>query len=821
MSLNVFEIFAKIGLDTSEYDKGLSGAKDKLSSFGSSIGSVGKAIGTGVATAAKVGIAAVGAATTAVTAFGATVVKTGMTFDSSMSQVAATMGYTKDQLNQSGSEASENLKKLRDFAQEMGRTTSFSASEAADALNYMALAGYNADESMQMLPTVLNLAASGAMDLGLASDMVTDTQSALGLSMEETAQMVDQMAAAASNSNTSVSQLGDAMLQIGATAKNLKGGTVELSTVLGALADNGIKGAEGGTHLRNMLLSLQTPTKDGIEAMKKLGMSYEEMYDSAGNMRALPEIFQEMSEKMEGMNQASKDAIVSGIFNKTDLASVNALLNTSTERWGALTNAITDSTGAAEEMAKVQLDNLDGDIKLFISALEGAKIAISDKLTPSLREFVQFGSDGISKITDAFTKGGINEAMEVFGNSLSDALNKLIEGLPKAIDAGMKLLGALGQGLLDNLPVIVDAAVQIINELLAGLLQAAPSLLEGALQILVQLATGLGELAPTIIPDAVNAIIDTILALLENVDALVDGAIALVMGLADGIINALPILLDRLPEIIVKLVDALIVNAPKLAGAGPQLVLALIQGIIGALPEFLALGPRIVTGLLEALVNDAPKMVEGGISQMKKLIEGIVGMIPDLLALPAEIVTKLAATFVNVAPNLIESGQRLVAAVGEGVSNLVDNAAHWGADLIDSFVSGIMDNVDKVIRAAEDLASKVKDIIGFSEPKKGPLSNFHTFAPDMMDLFAKGIKDNTNGVIDQLKESFDFGDIIKDQTVEVGANINTGITGGSAFSGGNLVQNLTINAPQELDPSEIARQTKSANRELMLQLRMA
>lgn len=818
MSLNVFEVFAKIGLDTKEYEKGLNDSKSKLSSLGNSIKS-------GLATAAKVGLAAttaaVGAATTAVTAFGAIAVKTGMTFDASMSQVAATMGYTKDQLNQSGSEAAENLQKLRDFAQEMGRTTSFSASEAADALNYMALAGYNANESMQMLPTVLNLAASGAMDLGLASDMVTDTQSALGLSMEETAKMVDQMAAAASNSNTSVSQLGDAMLQIGATAKNLKGGTVELSTVLGALADNGIKGAEGGTHLRNMLLSLQTPTKDGVIALKELGMTYEEMYDSAGNMRALPEIFQEMSKKMEGMTQASKDAIVSGIFNKTDLASVNALLNTSSERWGELTNKITDSTGAAEEMAKVQLDNLDGDIKLFTSALEGAKIAISDKLTPSLREFVQFGSDGLSKITDAFTKGGINEAMEVFGEVLSDGLNMLIEGLPKAIDAGMKLVGALGKGILDNLDVIIDAGIQIIMSLLDAITELLPKVGEMAMQMVGNLATSIGEAAPELIPNAVNTIIDTILSILENVDALVDGAIALVMGLADGIINALPILLDRLPEIIVKLVDALIVNAPKLAGAGPQLVLALIQGIIGALPEFLALGPRIVTGLLETLVSNAPQMVEGGISQMKKLIEGIVGMIPDLLALPAEIVTKLAATFVNVAPNLIESGQRLVAAVGEGVSNLVENAAHWGADLIDKFVSGIVNNVDKVIRAAEDLASKVKDIIGFSEPKKGPLSNFHTFAPDMIDLFAKGIKDNTNVVIDQLKESFDFGDIIKDQTVEVGANINTGITGGSAFSGGNLVQNLTINAPQELDPSEIARQTKSANRELMLQLRMA
>ena len=283
--MNVFELFATLTLDTSEYEGGLNNAKSSAEKGGSKIGA---ALGT----VGKMAGAALAAATTAAVGFGAASVATGAEFDKSMSQVAATMGYTVDDLNDSTSEASQNFSRLRDFAQEMGSTTAFSASQAADALNYMALAGYDTETSIKMLPSVLDLAASGSMDLARASDMVTDTQSALGLSIGETSTLVDQRAKTASKSNTSVSQLGDAMLTIGATARNVSGGTTELSTVLGVLADNGIKGAEGGTHLRNMILSLQTPTKDGKAALEELGVS---VYDTDGNMRSMIDIVGDLS----------------------------------------------------------------------------------------------------------------------------------------------------------------------------------------------------------------------------------------------------------------------------------------------------------------------------------------------------------------------------------------------------------------------------------------------------------------------------------------------------------------------------------------------
>lgn len=233
--MTVFELMAVLGINTTAYEKGLADAKGAAEGFA---GKVGGAVNT-VATATKTAMVAGGVA---VGAFGLDATKTAMNFDTSMSQVVATMGYGVDELHTAGSEASNTYKQLSDFAQQMGASTKFSASESADALNFMALAGYDAQTSMEMLPNVLNLAAAGSMELADASDMVTDAQSALGLSLDETSQLVDKMAAASSKSNTSVSQLGSAILTVGGTAKTLAGGTTELSTALGLLADNGIKG---------------------------------------------------------------------------------------------------------------------------------------------------------------------------------------------------------------------------------------------------------------------------------------------------------------------------------------------------------------------------------------------------------------------------------------------------------------------------------------------------------------------------------------------------------------------------------------------------
>ncbi|WP_369067336.1 phage tail tape measure protein [Faecalicoccus pleomorphus] len=345
-------------------------AGSKVESFGNGVTNVGK----------KVSVASA-----AVTAMGGAAVKTAADFESSMSQVQATMGITKDSMSTLDGQSVNTMDALSDLAKEMGAKTAFSASECAEALNYLALAGYDTQEMADTLPTVLNLAAAGGLDLASASDMVTDAMSALGMKTSDANKMVDQMAKTASSTNTSVGQLGEGILTIGATAKSVKGGTAELNTALGILANNGIKGAEGGTHLRNVILSLQNPTDGAAKAMEKLGV---QTYDSEGNMRSLNDILGDLNKSMDGMTSAEKANIIATIFNKTDLASVNALLANTGDTWTDLQTAIENSGGAAQQMADTQLDNLSGQLTILKSAVEGFAISIGDALMPMIKNIV-------------------------------------------------------------------------------------------------------------------------------------------------------------------------------------------------------------------------------------------------------------------------------------------------------------------------------------------------------------------------------------------------------------------------------------------------
>ena len=714
MSINVFDLVAKLSLDKSEYESGLSSATSM--------------IGKGLGTAAKIGAAAIGAATTAVVGFGAMSVKAGADFDKSMSQVAATMGLSMEEMaNQVGEvdlawgHFSGNL---RDYAQEMGRNTAFSATEAADALNYMALAGYDVQTSMEMLPNVLNLAAAGNMDLARASDMVTDTQTAFGISLDRTSQMVDEMAKAASTGNTSVEQLGDAFLTVGGLAGELNGGLVtledgttqtvdgvqELEIALTAMANAGVKGSEAGTHMRNMLLKLSSPTSDGAVALENLGVA---VFDTEGNMRSLSDVFGDLSTSLGDLTQEEKIQAISDLFNTRDLASAEALLGAVNQDWDEIGASILDADGAAQKMADTQLDNLSGDVTLFKSALEGAKIAVSDSLTPSLREFVQFGTDGLSRLTEAFKEGGIEQAFDVLSNILYEAVDKMMDAVPKVLDVAWKLLEALGKGILDNLPILIDASVKIILQLVDYIVKALPQLVDGALQIILALADGLIQMLPELIPAIVDVIIQIVETLIDNLDLLIDAAIQIILALIEGLDRATPQLIEKMPEIVQKLLVALIKSAPLLAKGAVEFIIQMVKGWSQALPAMLKMGRDLIPVLVTAISEALPKALQVG----------------------KDIVTEISTT----------------------LDELPTKALEWGKDLIDSFVSGIKDNIGKVGDAVKSVGSTVKDFIGFSEPDKGPLSNFHTFAPDMIDLFTQGIEDGKNQVADAMA---DLGGVI-------------------------------------------------------------
>lgn len=393
------------------------------SGFEKGISSLTVAAGTAIGNIAANMVSQISAA---VAEIPAKMVEVGSNFESSMSQVAATMGITS---------AAAEFKTLSDAAKEMGESTKFSASQAGEALNYLALAGYDAEKAVSALPTVLNVAAAGGMELAAASDMVTDAMSALGLETSQMADFSDKLAVTAQKSNTSVAQLGEAILTVGGTAKNLAGGVTEMNTVLGILADNGIKGAEGGTALRNVILSLTAPTSTAAKAIDGLGLS---VFDNEGKMRSLQDIIYDLNDALSTMTDADKSQVLSDIFNKVDLKSVNALLGTSMERFDELSGYIDNCSGAAADMAVTMDDNLKGDLTIMQSALEGLGIAAYEKFQTPMRDAVQSVTEDIGTLSQSISGGELSESFEKLSTVASDCIASIADGvantLPKVIN---------------------------------------------------------------------------------------------------------------------------------------------------------------------------------------------------------------------------------------------------------------------------------------------------------------------------------------------------------------------------------------------------
>lgn len=534
----------------------------------------------------------------------------GMTFDASMSQVAATMGTTVDQIGS-----------LTKVAKEMGSTTKFTATQAADALNYLALAGYDAAKAAEVLPSVLNLAAAGGMDLAYASDLVTDAMASLNI--EANKQNVDEfgnkLAMAASKANANVAQLGEAILTVGGTAANLKGGTTELTTALGLLANVGIKSAEGGTHLRNIILALQSPTDDAAKKMQALGL---QVYDAQGNMRGLDEILGDLNAAMQGMTQGQKDSIINQLFNKTDLAAVNGLLAAQGEQWDTLAAQIDAADGAMGQMAETQIDNLQGAMTILSSAFEGLQLAVYDELEPTLTDVVKWGTDCISQLSTALTEGGPEAMMQAAGEILSDLASGIAEQLPGLMTTGVEIITQLAEDIVAATPAMLDTAAEVLGALVQGIIDAIPDLITSATEVVTGFVDYLGD----------------------NADAIVDAGVQLMESLVTGIANNLPALITSAAGLIAKFAAALIEHLPDIFSCGAELLATLAQGIVRSLENLAEAALACIAKLIGVWDGSMDEWGHIGENIVQGIINGIAGLWGKLTSWVSGLIANLVGT---------------------------------------------------------------------------------------------------------------------------------------------------------------------------------
>ena len=617
-------------------------------------------------------------------------VSVGMNFDASMSQVAATMGTTVDQI--------DNLTKV---AKEMGSTTKFTATQAADALNYLALAGYDADKAAEVLPSVLNLAAAGGMDLAYASDLVTDAMASLNI--EANKQNVDdfgnKLAMAASKANANVSQLGEAILTVGGTAANLKGGTTELTTALGLLANVGIKGAEGGTHLRNIILSLQSPTDEATKLMQKLGLS---VYDSQGKMRGLNDILGDLNSAMNGMTQGQKDSIINRLFNKTDLAAVNGLLAAQGDQWDTLAAQIDSADGAMGQMAETQIDNLQGAMTIMSSAFEGMQLAVYDELEPTLTEAVKWGTDCLTQLTTALSEGGPEAMLAAAGEIISDLAAGIAAQLPGLMQTGVEIITQLTEDIVAATPAMLDTAAEVLGALAQGLVDNIPDLIASAAEVIAGFIGYLGDHADEMTTAGLQIIESLIIGITDNLPGLIEAAGATIAKFAAALISNLPKILECAAAIMTTLVDGILYSIENLAEAALACVAKLVGVWDGSMDEWGHIGENIVSGLLNGIKgawNSLTKWVSNGINGLVSGVKGRLG-----IHSPSKVFDEIGVQVCNgLAQGLDRGNKKVKDAAKTVVASVTDSAT--------TLTNGVAKTVETVTERMANGATQQKQTI--------------------------------------------------------------------------------------------------------------
>ncbi len=359
----------------------------------------------GSAKMAAAGILGIGTASAAV----------GAGFEKQMSSVRAISGAS-----------AEEMRRLNSLAKEAGRTTQFSATEAGQGLEYMAMAGWNVNQMAAGLPAVLNLAAASGEDLGMVSDIVTDALTAFGLAAEDAAMFSDVLAEASNASNTDVALMGATFQYVAPVAGALKYSIQDVAVATGLMANAGIKGEKAGTALRAMFTNLAKPTKEMQGYMDALSIS---LTDSSGEMKPLRTQLIEMRQAFAGLTEARKAEYAAGIAGKEGMSGMLAIMNASEEDFQKLATAIDHSAGAAEDMAQVRIDNLAGDLTLLKSAAEGAGIELYSVFSPELRGLVQSASGTVNGFTENLQKSlpKIRRQMKLFGEDIQEGFQPVLD----------------------------------------------------------------------------------------------------------------------------------------------------------------------------------------------------------------------------------------------------------------------------------------------------------------------------------------------------------------------------------------------------------
>ena len=747
-----------LNFDTKKKEKGFNEGVSKISKIATT--GLGVAVGNAMTkVAGKVG------------EIGTAAIKVGMTFEAEMSKVSAISGATGDELSS-----------LTDKAKEMGAKTKFSATESAQAMEYMAMAGWKTEDMLNGIEGIMNLAAASGENLATTSDIVTDALTAFGLSAQDSTHFADVLAAASSNANTNVSMMGETFKYVAPVAGALGFSVEDCGVAIGLMANSGIKAGQAGTSLRQMLSRLTKPTKEVQTAMNTLGLS---LTDSVGNVKSLDTVMSDLRSGFSGLSKAEQTQIATSLAGQEAMSGLLAIVNASDEDFNKLKDSIYNADGAAAEMAATMQDNLAGQITILKSGLEGLGISIYESVEVPLKNLASVGVKAISDLNEAYASGGFVGFINEIGNkvpmlkSFTDAIAGFAEKTKGMSTDELMNLGKLTGVLVGAVPAfsLIGKSAGTFSDILGGLgdvtggaitaIGKFPGGLKNAKGAITGFGGSLKNLGNSIVGPFqdfggyIGAWGGQIGTAFQGVLGKVAGfmpAFANLMGFG-AVLGVVAVGLGLLYSQFGTQIDQILL---MMQTKGPEVITNFCNGIVAALPNLIAQGATMLNNLMFAITANLPAIIQGGIAIVSTLITGIAQQLPTLIPTALMMILTLVSSLLFNVGQLVDAGINLLVGLAQGVVNALPQLINKAPTIIGQLATAIISNLPKILLAG----IKIITILGTGLIQAVP------------QLISK-----IPSIISQVKNAFtsvDWGG--------VGRNIISGIANGLKGAAGAIVE---------------------------------
>lgn len=727
MSISVGQAIGYLDLDTSGFQRGFKSALQDLRAFNDSSATATTKVDALGSAFKNVGSSMTKNLTVPITGAGAAVVGVAAKFESAMSEVAAISGASGDE-----------LQALTDKAQEMGATTKFSASESAAALKYMAMAGWDTEAMLNGINGVMQLAAASGEDLASTSDIVTDAMTAFGLSADQSTRFADVLAQTANRSNTSVALMGETFKYVAPVAGALGYSIEDASVAIGLMANSGIKGSQAGTSLKNVLTNLAKPTDQVQSYMDKLNIS---LTDSAGNVKPLNQLLNEMRDGFNGLTEAEKAEYAAGIAGKEGMSGLLAIVNSSQADFDNLTEAINNSSGAAQNVADVMMDNLGGQLTILKSTLEGIAISFGNILLPAVKKVVESLqnflnwlnglTDGQKQlvVTIATVVAAIGPVLLIIGKLITS-----VTSIIKVVKLLKPAFAALNAVMAANPIAIVVLAI-------AGLVAALVTLYNKNEEFRNFVNTAWAQIKE-VISGVVNALVNFFTV---TIPGAIDSVTAWFQTLVDNISNFFTVvipekineLVQRFTELPGRIWNTLLDAIAKIKQWGSDI----ISWAQTAIPNVIS----TITSFFEELPG---KMLEIG----KNLLMGLADGISNAVGIVVDKVKSVAGSILNGFKSVfnIHSPSKETAEMG---NMLMQGLAGGVYDASNVAMTAVMEMANMLTTKLESLVAQITQLMNFAGNAIQPFGigdaedqqNIATYSQKVTDLTLRE-QENTNAV---------------------------------------------------------------------------